>query len=110
MMESESLKKLLLLPKSGCLCADEKQKYGDSYGGERKCSFIPLPGKEGMHQASTSTVPPSLGNRERCYSLMSSSAVYDKDQGSDGFIFFFLLQSSNTAITLGLVIPEVISL
>ena len=109
-MESESLTGLLLLPKSGSLCADDKQKYRDSYGGERKSSFIPLPGKEGPHQASTSTVPLSLGNREWCYSLMFSSAVYDKDQGSDGFTFFFLLQSSNTAITLGLVIPEVIGL
>ena len=109
-MESESLKRLLLLPKSGCLCADDKQKYGNSYRGERKGSFIPLQGKEGMHQASTSTVPTSLGNRERCYSLMSLSAVYDKDQGSGGFTFFFLLQSSNTAITLGLVILEVIGL
>ena len=28
-MESESLKRLLLLPKSGSLFADDKQKFGD---------------------------------------------------------------------------------
>ena len=36
----------ILLPKSW-LSVHSEQKYGDSYGGERKSGFISLPGKEG---------------------------------------------------------------
>lgn len=56
MMETESLRRLLLLPKSWLSvhgCRAEIQ----SHEGERKCGFIPLPGKEET-QASASTVSP----------------------------------------------------